>query len=108
MSLLEFLSIYHCTKVFHKINLIPDARRMAISKQVHSPLCVCVCLRKADHEWSGRGFCPRSGPGSLLPYVPQSQVPRDWIGCYRVEECEPIHTYLLVLRSNLSGSRNFT
>jgi hypothetical protein len=23
---------------------------------------------------------PRSGPGSLLPYVPQSQVPRDWIG----------------------------
>jgi hypothetical protein len=31
-------------------------------------------------EWSGRGLCPRSGPGSLLPYVPQSQVPRDWIG----------------------------
>jgi hypothetical protein len=31
-------------------------------------------------EWSGRGFCPGSGPGSLLPYVPQSQVPRDWIG----------------------------
>jgi hypothetical protein len=31
-------------------------------------------------EWSGRGLCPRSGLGSLLPYVPQSQVPRDWIG----------------------------
>jgi hypothetical protein len=31
-------------------------------------------------EWSGRGLCPRSGPGSLLPYVPQSQVPCDWIG----------------------------
>jgi hypothetical protein len=31
-------------------------------------------------EWSGRGLCPRSGPGSLLPYVPQSQVLRDWIG----------------------------
>jgi hypothetical protein len=31
-------------------------------------------------EWSGRGLCPRSGPGSLLPYVLQSQVPRDWIG----------------------------
>jgi hypothetical protein len=31
-------------------------------------------------EWSGRGLCPRSSPGSLLPYVPQSQVPRDWIG----------------------------
>jgi hypothetical protein len=30
-------------------------------------------------EWSGRGFCPGSGPGSLLPYVPQSQVSRDWI-----------------------------
>ena len=29
-------------------------------------------------------------------------------GCYRGEECESIHTYLLVLRSNLSGSRNFT
>ena len=29
-------------------------------------------------------------------------------GCYRVEECESIHTHLLVLRSNLSGSRNFT
>ena len=25
-------------------------------------------------------MCPRSSPGSLLPYVPQSQVPRDWIG----------------------------
>jgi hypothetical protein len=31
-------------------------------------------------EWSGRGLCPRSSPGSLLPYVPQSQVPRNWIG----------------------------
>jgi hypothetical protein len=31
-------------------------------------------------EWSGRGLCPRSGPGSLLPYLPQSQVPRHWIG----------------------------
>jgi hypothetical protein len=31
-------------------------------------------------EWSGRGFCPGSGPGSVLPYVPQSQVLRDWIG----------------------------
>jgi hypothetical protein len=31
-------------------------------------------------EWSGRGLCPRSGPDSLLPYVQQSQVPRDWIG----------------------------
>ena len=29
-------------------------------------------------------------------------------GGYHVEECESIHTYLLVLRSNLSGSRNFT
>jgi hypothetical protein len=31
-------------------------------------------------EWSGRGLCPRSGPGSLLPYVLQSLVPCDWIG----------------------------
>jgi hypothetical protein len=31
-------------------------------------------------EWSGRGFCPGLGPGSLLPYVLQSQVPHDWIG----------------------------
>jgi hypothetical protein len=31
-------------------------------------------------ESSGRDLCPRSGPGSLLPYVPQSQVPRNWIG----------------------------
>jgi hypothetical protein len=31
-------------------------------------------------ELSGRGLCPRSGPGSLLPYFPRSQVPRDWIG----------------------------
>jgi hypothetical protein len=31
-------------------------------------------------ESRGRDLCPRSGPGSLLPYVPQSQVPRDWIG----------------------------
>ena len=27
-------------------------------------------------------------------------------GIYHVEECESIHSYLLVLRSNLSGSRN--
>jgi hypothetical protein len=31
-------------------------------------------------EWSGRDLCPRSCPGSLLPYFLQSQVPRDWIG----------------------------
>jgi hypothetical protein len=36
--------------------------------------------RGSSHESSGRDLCPRSGPGSLLPYVPQSQVPRDWIG----------------------------
>ena len=29
-------------------------------------------------------------------------------GGYHVEEFELIHSYLLVLRSNLSGSRNFT
>jgi hypothetical protein len=29
-------------------------------------------------------------------------------GSYQVEECELIHSYLLVLRSNLSGSRNST
>jgi hypothetical protein len=29
-------------------------------------------------------------------------------GSYHVEECESIHTYLLGLRSNLSGSRNST
>jgi hypothetical protein len=27
-------------------------------------------------------------------------------GCYHVEECELIHSYLLVLRSNLSRLRN--
>jgi hypothetical protein len=31
-------------------------------------------------EWSGRGLCPRLGPGSPLPYLLQSQFPRDWIG----------------------------
>jgi hypothetical protein len=31
-------------------------------------------------EWSGRDLCPRSGPGSLLPYLPQSQVPCNWTG----------------------------
>ena len=31
-------------------------------------------------KWSGRDLFPRSGPGSLLPYLPQSQVLRDWIG----------------------------
>ena len=29
-------------------------------------------------------------------------------GCYHVEECESTHSSLLVLRSNLSGSRSFT
>jgi hypothetical protein len=29
-------------------------------------------------------------------------------GGYHVEECELIHSYLLVLKSNLSGSRNST
>ena len=36
--------------------------------------------RGSSLELSGRDLCPRSGPGSLLPYVQQSQVPRDWIG----------------------------
>jgi hypothetical protein len=36
--------------------------------------------RGSSLQSSGRDLCPRSGPGSLLPYVPQSQVPRDWIG----------------------------
>jgi hypothetical protein len=36
--------------------------------------------RGSSLETSGRDLCPRSGPGSLLPYVPQSQVLRDWIG----------------------------
>ena len=36
--------------------------------------------RGSSLESSGRDLCPRSGPGSLLPYVLQSQVPRDWIG----------------------------
>jgi hypothetical protein len=31
-------------------------------------------------EWSGRDLCPKSGTGSLLPYLPQSQVMCDWIG----------------------------
>ena len=35
-------------------------------------------------EWGGRDLCPRSGPGSLLPYLLQSQVPRDWIGAEAV------------------------
>jgi hypothetical protein len=30
-------------------------------------------------EWSGRDLWPGSGPGSLLPYFLQSQVPLDWI-----------------------------
>jgi hypothetical protein len=30
------------------------------------------------------------------------------IGGYHVEECKLIHSYLLVVRSNLSGSRNST
>jgi hypothetical protein len=36
--------------------------------------------RGSSLESSGRDLCPRSGPGSLLPYVPQSRVPRDCIG----------------------------
>jgi hypothetical protein len=36
--------------------------------------------RGSSLESSGRDLCPRSGPGSLLPYVLQSQVLRDWIG----------------------------
>jgi hypothetical protein len=36
--------------------------------------------RGSSLESSGMDLCPRSGPGSLLPYVPQSQVLRDWIG----------------------------
>jgi hypothetical protein len=36
--------------------------------------------RGSSLESRGRDLCPRSGPGSLLPYVPQSRVPCDWIG----------------------------
>jgi hypothetical protein len=42
--------------------------------------------RGSSHESSGRDLCPRSGPGSLLPYVPQSRVPRDWIGAGTVPQ----------------------
>jgi hypothetical protein len=43
--------------------------------------CARLCWQGSlGLEWSGRGLCPRSGPGNLLPYVLQSQVPRDWIG----------------------------
>jgi hypothetical protein len=49
--------------------------------------CVCPCgcqatplARHPVLEWSGRALCPRSGPGCLLPYLPQSQVLHNWIG----------------------------
>jgi hypothetical protein len=37
--------------------------------------------RGSSLESSGRDLCPRSGPGSLLPYVPQSQVPSSTFLC---------------------------
>jgi hypothetical protein len=42
--------------------------------------CAVKVARGSSLESSGRDLCPRSGPGSLLPYVPQSRVPRNWIG----------------------------
>jgi hypothetical protein len=43
--------------------------------------CWVTPLARCPGAQVGRmGLCPRSGPGSLLPYLPQSQVPCDWIG----------------------------
>jgi hypothetical protein len=64
--------------VFHSLEVL--------GSRVESCVGPCGCLARLRWqgtpglEWSGRGLCPRSGPGSLLPYLPQSQVPRDWIG----------------------------
>jgi hypothetical protein len=64
--------------VFHSLEVL--------GSRVESCVGPCRCWARLcwqgspGLEWSGRGLCPRSGLGSLLPYVLQSQVPRDWIG----------------------------
>jgi hypothetical protein len=47
----------------------------------------------------------QSGCTSLQSHQQWRSVPT---GGYHVKECELIHSYLLVLRSNLSGTRNST
>ena len=63
---------------------VPLTRGLRIPCGILVGPCGCwarLCLQGSlGLEWSGRGLFPRSGPGSLLPYVPQSQVPCDWIG----------------------------
>jgi hypothetical protein len=70
-----------CSTVFHSPEVLGSRGEFCVGP------CRCQATplaRKPGLEWSGRGFCPRSGPGSLLPYVLQSQVPRDWIGAAAV------------------------
>jgi hypothetical protein len=45
-------------------------------------------------QWKKKTAFSTNGPGST--------------GSYQAEECELIHSYLLVLSSILSGSRNYT
>jgi hypothetical protein len=53
---------------------------------VWNPVWALACVRRLRWqgtlvlEWSRRDLCPRSGPGSLLPYLQQSQFLHDWIG----------------------------
>jgi hypothetical protein len=63
--------------VFHSLEVLGSCGESCVGP------CGCQATPLARHtvlEWSGRDLCPRSGPGSLLPYLLQSQVPRDWIG----------------------------
>jgi hypothetical protein len=63
--------------VFHSLEVL--------GSRVESCVGPCGCQATLLARYPGarvdrKGLCPRSGPGSLLPYFLQSQVPRDWIG----------------------------
>ena len=64
--------------VFHSLEVLGSCVESCVGP------CGCwarLCWQGSlGRELSRRDLCPRSGPGSLLPYVPQSQVQRDWIG----------------------------
>jgi hypothetical protein len=63
--------------VFHSLEVLGSHVESCVGP------CGCQATLLARYpvlEWSWRDLCPRSGPGSLLPYLLQSQVLRHWIG----------------------------
>jgi hypothetical protein len=72
-----------CRQGIWCLNRTPGRSCVPLTRGLRIPwgiLCGPLRVSGASAGKVPRGLCPRSGPGSPLPYLLQSQVPRDWIG----------------------------